>query len=80
MTIDDLIAEGDKVAVRWTFEGTHRGPLAGIAATGNRVNVANGVAIYRIVGGKIAEGNFAWDKFELMQQLGVLPAAGTAGV
>ncbi|PYR62471.1 MAG: ester cyclase [Acidobacteria bacterium] len=80
LTLDDLVAEGDKVAARWTFEGTHRGPLAGIAATGKRVNVANGVAIYRVAGGKIAEGNFAWDKFELMQQLGVLPAAGTAGV
>lgn len=80
LTLDDLVAEGDKVAARWTFEGTHRGPLAEIAATGKRVKVANGIAIYRVVGGKIAEGNFAWDKFELMQQLGVLSAANAARV
>jgi len=80
LTLDDLVAEGDKVAARWTFEGTHRGPLAGIPATGKRVKVGNGIAIYRLTGGKVAEGNFAWDKFELMQQLGVLPAATTARV
>jgi predicted ester cyclase len=74
LTLEDVVAEGDKVAVRWTFEGTHRGPFAGIAATGKRVNVANGVAIYRIAGGKVVEGNFAWGKLGLMQQLGVMPA------
>ncbi|HXD20546.1 MAG TPA: ester cyclase [Vicinamibacterales bacterium] len=80
LTLDDLVAEGDKVVARWTFEGTNRGSFAGIAATGKRVNVANGIAIYRVADGKVAEGNFAWDKFDLMQQLGILPAANTAGV
>jgi len=80
LTLDDLVAEGDTVVARWRFEGTHRGPFAGIVATGRRVNVPNGIAMYRVAGGKVTEGHFAWDKFALMQQLGVLPLANTAGV
>lgn len=75
LTIDDLVSEDDKVAVRWTFRGTHRGPLADVPATGKSVNVANGIAIYRLAAGKISEGHFAWDKYELLRQLGVLTAS-----
>ncbi len=75
LTIDDLVSEEDKVAVRWTFTGTHRGPLADVPATGKSVNVANGIAIYRLQAGKISEGHFAWDKYELLKQLGVLTAS-----
>ena len=54
-TIEDIVAEGDKVAVRWTFRGTHTGesPLSG-GPTGERLT-AVAIAIYRFVGGKIAE-------------------------
>ena len=79
LTIDDLVADGDKVVVRWTFTGTHRGPLADVPASGKRVDVPNGIAIYRLVAGRISEGHFAWNKYELLQQLGVLPASSAAG-
>ena len=68
LAIEDLVAEGDKVVVRWTFTGTHSGPLA----VEKRVKVPNCIAIYRIVGGKIAEGSMAWNKYELLRQLGVV--------
>ena len=79
MTINDMIAEGDQVVVRWTFTGTHHGPLLNIPATGRRFNVPHGIGIFRLVAGKVEEGFFAWDKFALLQQLGVLPAPGAAG-
>ena len=79
MTIHDMIAEGDQVAVRWTLAGTHRGPLLNIPATGRQFNVPNGIGIFRLNGGKVAEGYFAWNKFELLQQLGVIPAAPASG-
>src|SRR2546425_3733077 len=48
LTIDDVVAEDDKVVVRYAFTGTHRGPLADIAASGKRVSVTNGIVIFRI--------------------------------
>ena len=78
-TIEDMVAEGDKVAVRWTVEGTHRGELLGIPPTGRHTRVM-GISIYRLAEGKIAEQWEQWDKLDLMRQLGVLPTAGqTAG-
>jgi steroid delta-isomerase-like uncharacterized protein len=71
-TIEDQLAEGDKVATRWTAIGTHRGDLMGIAPTGKRVTVT-GMAISRIVEGKIRE---TWNNFDALgqlQQLGVVP-------
>jgi steroid delta-isomerase-like uncharacterized protein len=76
MTINDMIAEGNQVAVRWTFTGTHHGPLLNIPPTGRRFNVPGGIGIFRLSAGKVEEGYFAWDKFALLQQLGVLPAPG----
>jgi len=73
-TIVDLVAEGEKVAVAWTVEGTHRGVLLGIAATGRYVRLS-GMALYRLAGGKITEASEEFDKLNLMQQLGVLPAS-----
>ena len=51
LTIDDLVAEGDKVAFRWTFTGTHRGPLGDIRATGKQISVGNAVGIFRLAAG-----------------------------
>jgi steroid delta-isomerase-like uncharacterized protein len=73
LIVDDLLADGNKVVLQWTFTGTHRGPLADIPATGRQVSVPRGIAIFRIEGGKMTEGQFAWDKYALMQQLGVVP-------
>ena len=66
--IEDLVAEGDKVACRWS--GDHKGELMSVAATGKATTVT-GIAIYRIANGKIQEEWDYTDLFGLMQQLGV---------
>ncbi len=71
-TFEELIAEGDRVAERWTGRGTHRGELQGIPPTGKRVE-APGSVFYRIGGGKIVELWGQLDMMSLMQQLGVIP-------
>lgn len=77
-TIEDMIAEGDKVVDRWTARGTHKGALMDIPPTGKQVTVT-GMGIVRIEGGKAVEawGNF--DQLGLLQQLGVVPPIGQAG-
>ena len=77
-TIDEQVAEGDKVVTRWTAEGTHQGELAGIPAT-NKTSTVTGVAVDRIVNGKIVESWGIFDQFGMMQQLGVLPMPEAAG-
>ncbi len=54
LTIEDIIAEGETVMVRWSCRGTHKGDLSGIAPTGNQVTIS-GVSIARFTGGKMAE-------------------------
>lgn len=71
--IDDLLAEDDKVMIRFTFEGTHEGRFGGIEPTGNRVSQSN-LGLFRISDGKIAERWVESDTMEMLQQLGVLPA------
>jgi steroid delta-isomerase-like uncharacterized protein len=68
-TIDDMIAEGDRVAWRFTFHGTHRGEFMGFPATGRQVTMA-GMVISRIARGKIAEEWEIWDGAGMAQQLG----------
>jgi steroid delta-isomerase-like uncharacterized protein len=74
VTTDDIFGEGDRVAVRWTAEGVHQGTLMGIPPTGKRFRF-EGISIFRIADGKIAEQWETWDKLNLLQQLGVLPTA-----
>jgi steroid delta-isomerase-like uncharacterized protein len=71
-TVDEQIAEGDKVVTRWTGRGTHKGELLGIPATGKSSTVT-GIAVDWIVNGKIAESWGIFDQFGMMQQLGVIP-------
>ena len=71
-TIEDQIAEGDKVVTRWTGQGTHQGELMGVPPTGRRVTVA-GIEVDRIAGGKIEETWVSYDALGMMQQLGVIP-------
>ena len=73
MTIDDVVAEGDRVVARTTMTGTHQGEMLGIPATGKAVTQPS-ITIFRLVNGKIAEGWFAADNLSFMQQLGVIPA------
>ena len=70
-TFEELIAEGDRVAERWTGRGTHRGELQGIPPTGKRVQVPGSV-FYRVVGGNIVEFRGQLDMMSLMQQLGAV--------
>ena len=79
MTIDDLIAEGDKVVTRWTARGTHRGDLSGTAPTGRAVTV-KGIIVSRFENGQIVEDVESFDELSMLQQIGVttLPAAAAA--
>lgn len=70
--IDDFVAEGDRVAVRYTMSGTHTGELLGIQGTGRRVTFA-GMNIYRLVDGKLAESWQLLDSLGLLRQLGAVP-------
>lgn len=72
---DDMIAEGDKVVVRSTFRGTHKGDLMGIAPTGKLVTMPL-ILIYRIADDKIVEHWMQADALGMMQQLGVIPPMG----
>ena len=71
----DVIAEGDKVVVRWTMYGTHTGEWAGIPPT-HKVITNTGINIYRLRDGKIVEEWSSMDTLGVMQQLGVIPKMG----
>jgi steroid delta-isomerase-like uncharacterized protein len=71
--IEDVIAEGDKVVIRWSAGGTQKGELMGIPPTGRKVAVT-GTDIFRVANGKLAEMWLSWDMFGMMQQLGAIPA------
>jgi len=71
-TVDDMVAEGDKVTIRWAGKGTHRGALMEIAPTGKKVTIT-GISIIRIAGGKIVEEWTEQDMLGVLQQLGVAP-------
>ncbi len=70
-TIEDMIGEGDRVVLRLTMRGTHRGMFNGIPPTGRSV-VVTGVSIERIQNGRIVEGWVTNDALGMLQQLGVV--------
>ena len=72
-TVEDIIAEGDKVVTRWTSQGTYKVEFMGIAPTGKQVK-QTGIAIYHIVEGKVVEEWAERDMLSFMQQLGVIPS------
>jgi predicted ester cyclase len=74
VSAEDVLAEGDKVVIRFTDSGTCEGNEFGAAATGKRVGWT-GVDIFRIANSKIIEGWGVSDSLGLMRQLGVLPPA-----
>jgi steroid delta-isomerase-like uncharacterized protein len=71
-TVEDLVAEGDKVVGRFTMRGTHSGEFMGVPPTGRSVTMS-GIDIVRVAGGKIAEFWYGEHLLELMQQLGAVP-------
>ncbi len=70
LTIDDVIAEGDKVMTRVTLRCTHKGELEGIAATGKTLTVT-AFTVFRLVDGKIVEEHELLDELGMMHQLGM---------
>ncbi|HVS89932.1 MAG TPA: ester cyclase [Candidatus Acidoferrum sp.] len=74
-TVEDMVAENDKVAVSWTISGTHRGEFRGIPPTGKKISV-EGITIHHIADGKIMDSYISLDYLGLMQQLGIAPAFG----
>ena len=79
-TVDDLVldVETEKVAVRWTATGTHRGTFLGAAATGKRV-LFHGIETLHISNGRIVERVGEWDEGNILRQLGVLPEEQSQG-
>jgi steroid delta-isomerase-like uncharacterized protein len=75
VVIEDMIAEGDKVATRYTLEGTHEGELFGVAPTGQHLRIKS-ISIERVSDGKIREHWRITDSLEMMQQLGVVAEPG----
>jgi predicted ester cyclase len=73
ITVEDQVAEGDKVATRFTGRGTHRGELMGIAPTGKAMTVT-GIVVSRVAGGNVEEEWENFDALGMLQQIGALPA------
>ena len=73
ITIDDMVAERDKVVTRATFRGTHRRDFMGIAPTGKQVTFT-GIVISRVAGGREAEAWLVTDQLGVMQQIGAVPS------
>lgn len=72
-TIEDIVAEGDRIVIRKRWTGTHRGPFLEVEPTGKDVEF-EGMVIWRIEGGRLAERWAQIDRLGLLQRLGVLPA------
>ena len=77
VTIEDLVAEGDRVAKRWVLRGTHTGEMLGAPPTGKPVEM-RAVTIYHITDGKVREIYWNFDLYGLLQQVGAIPAAAGA--
>lgn len=76
LAMDDVVAEGEKVVVRWSFTGTHEGEIRGLAATERKVAFA-GMSMYRLVDERIAE---IWTSFDTVGYLRqVMAGQGNAG-
>src|SRR5438270_5856699 len=72
--VEEMVAEGDMVASRFTWTGTHRGEFLGVPATGRRV-VVKGMVIDELAGGKMSKSRILMDSLGMMQQLGVMGSA-----
>jgi steroid delta-isomerase-like uncharacterized protein len=77
-TVEDVLAEGDTVAVRWSGSATQAGELLGLPPTGRHATIT-GISLYRFAGGRIVESRHCFDLLGFLQQLGALPAPGSDG-
>ena len=71
-TLDDVIAEGDQVAVRWHWTGTHQAPFRAFPATGKAVT-NTGAGIFHLKDGKIVAGVLETDRLGFLEQIGAVP-------
>ena len=74
-TLDDVIAEKDKVVVSWMISGTHKGEFMNMPPSGKKVSV-EGITIHYLRDGKILDSNARWDALGLLRQIGALPPLG----
>jgi len=74
-TLEEVIAEGDKVAARFTMRGTHRGAFFGVLPTGKTISV-QAMNFYRLSGGQFVEERGQPDLLGLLQQIGAVPTPG----
>lgn len=74
-TVEDLLADGDKVIVRVSYRGTHQGAFMGMAPTGKQITVM-GIHIFRVANGKLVEHWGLTDRIAALRQLGVVPPPG----
>jgi predicted ester cyclase len=70
-TIEDMVAEGDKIVWRYSATGPHKGDFMGVSASGKQVTTS-GIVISRVVNGKLQKDWECADELGLMQQLGVV--------
>ena len=75
MTVEDVIAEGEKVVQRRSYQGTHQGELFGIPASGKAISVSQ-ITVSRVADGKFVEEWAETDFLGMLQQLGVVPTMG----
>jgi steroid delta-isomerase-like uncharacterized protein len=71
-TLDDVVAESDRVAVRWHWTGTHKGPFRAYPATGRSIS-NSGAGIFRLKDGKIVGAALETDRLGFLQQVGAVP-------
>jgi steroid delta-isomerase-like uncharacterized protein len=72
LTLEDIIAEGDRVVVRWTMRGTHQGASLGMPPTGKQFTMP-GISLARLDSGKVVEAWVVQDQLSMLQQLGLAP-------
>lgn len=75
-TVDEVIAKGDKLVLRWTIQGTHTGEFLGIPAS-NKPMTLPVTEIFRIADGQLVEAWDQWDRLHLMEQIDAIPAQTT---
>ncbi|MFN8470444.1 MAG: ester cyclase [Caldilineaceae bacterium] len=73
LTFPDILADGDQVALHWRVEAIHIGEFLGVPPTGKPV-AYSGIALLRLVDGKIVEDIAYWDNLAILEQLGAVPA------
>ena len=73
VTVEDVIAEGEKAVTRWTMRGTHQGETEELGPPTERQIEVEGITIHRIEGGKIVEEWERYDNLSVMEQLGLIP-------